>query len=311
MAEGTETRQDRPGSALVPAPAGLIAATASVLFWQTGLIVQKLLVADANVGSIMLIQLGAAAFTMWAALLALGLAPAWNRRAALNVAWGMMAPGLVLGLGISGAALTDGVSVALIWGLFPILGPVLARLMLREPLHWTFPAGGLLGFAGLASMTLGGAQTAQGVAVGNLLLFAAVFCAALNSVIARVLNRGRSAWYEVATLQLSGAALASLGFVAATGWAPPDLTRTGSAVAMAYLVLFMTISNFLAYNYALSRVPVAWVGLFGALAPVFGLATAALLLGVSLDRSDFLFAALVLCGVALPHLHRALSGRAP
>ncbi|MDN2564868.1 DMT family transporter [Aquibium sp. A9E412] len=307
MARGGDTA---PVHAALSAPLGGLAAVfASVFFWQSGLIVQKVLVAGSNVGSIMLVQLGAAAALMWAALFAAGRLPPADRRSALHLAWGVLAPGLVFALAISGARLTDGASVALIWGLFPIAGPLMARVLLGERLHWTFPAGGLVGFAGLALMTLSRSADGTSVMAGNLLVLAAVFFASLNSVIARVFNRGRSVWYHVATLQLTGAGIAAAVFVAATGWSPPDLARPGELAAMAYLVLFMTVMNFLGYNYALSRVAVAWVGLLGALAPVFGLSTAALLLGVRLDGSDLIFVGIILCGVALPHLRRALAGR--
>src|SRR5690606_31785940 len=131
---------------------GLVAALLSVVVWQAGLILQKDLAPETNAGSLMLVQIGCAAALMWTVLLLRRRLPPLRAHTGLNLAWGMVAPGLVFGLGIAGAARTDGVSMALIWGFLPLLGPLLARIILREPLHWTFPVGGLIGLGGLALM---------------------------------------------------------------------------------------------------------------------------------------------------------------
>jgi|GEM_PF-2682032 len=283
---------------------GIVAALLSVFVWQLGLIVQKFLVEGSNTGSLMLIQVGSAAALMWMVLLARGKQPKFASRTLLNIAWGLLAPGLVFGLGIMGAARTDGVSVALIWGLLPLLGPFLARVILREPLHWTFPAGALIGFGGLA-LTLLGREPSQPIdLVGNLLVLSSVFCAGFSSVIARVVNRIPRMWFQAATLQLTGATLCAGGFIWLTGWSAPDLSRGANLAAMAYLIFIMTVFNYAAFNFALSRVPVAWVGMTGALAPVCGMALAVALLGTPLRLSDMASAAVIVSGVALPHLYR-------
>lgn len=290
--------------------AGLTAALLSVLLWQAGLIVQKLLVADTNSGSLMLIQVGVAAALMWCALWATGRLPPPGRKTLLNVAWGVMAPGLVFGLGIAGAARSDGVSIAVLWGLLPLLGPVLARVVLREPLHWTFPLGGLLALGGLALMLSNRAATGEGDWIGNLLVFASVCCASLSSVIARFINRGRDAWFPAATLQLTGASLTGIAIVLAWGWHPPHFDSGATLLSLSYLILGMTLLNYVAFNFALSRLAVSWVGLSAATAPVVGLCMAWLFLGSVITKIDVAAAAIILLGVALPHLRRVGSGSA-
>ena len=93
---------------------GVLAQFISLSVWQSGLIVQKLLVADSNVQSVMLLQLGLAAIFMLLALSIISGVPQFNRRNAANLAWGLIAPGLVFAFGIAGAARTDGVSVVMI-----------------------------------------------------------------------------------------------------------------------------------------------------------------------------------------------------
>ena len=284
--------------------AGLAAALLSVFLWQAGLIVQKLLVANTNLGSLMLIQVGSAAALMWCALWVTGRLPALDRKTSLNVAWGVMAPGLVLGLGIAGAARSDSVSIAVLWGLLPLLGPALARLLLREPLHWTFPLGAVLALGGLALMLSNRTTTGEGDWVGNLLVFGSVFCASLSSVIARFINRGRDAWFPAATLQLTGASLTGVALVLASGWQPPPFHSGATLLSLGYLIFGMTVMNYMAFNFALSRLAVSWVGLSGAISPVGGLFMAWLLVGSVITGIDLAAAAIILTGVALPHLRR-------
>ncbi len=290
--------------------AGVLAQAVSIVVWQSGLIVQKMLVADANAGSLMLIQLGAAVVLMWFFLALAGRLPEMDRRTALSIAWGMAAPGLVFGFGISGAARTDGVSVALIWGLMSLLGPLLAYLLLKEPIHWTMPVGGVIGFIGLALLTLSRASLGTSDMIGNLLILAAVICSSLSVVIGRTMNAGGARpWSQVATLQVTGGLITTSLLILVSGWKPPDFSNPVNLWAIGYLVLAMTVVNFLAFNLALALVPAAWIALNSSFAPVVGLLSAWLLLGSVVRPLDVLCALVILCGVALPHLRRLLMGR--
>lgn len=294
-----------------PDGAGVVASLLTVLVWQSGLVVQKGLTTQTNAGSLMVVQIGCACVVMWAVLLARSGPPPCQRQTGLNLLWGMMAPGLVLGFGIAGAARTDAISMALLWGLFPLLGPLLARLILREPLHWTFPLGALLGLGGLSVMLAGRAASGSTDWTGNALIMAAVLCSSLSSVLARYLNRGRDTWFQAATLQLSGSLLTGIIIVALTGWHPPALAEAGTVTSLAYLVVFMTIINYLAFNFSLSRLPVAWAGLISSVAPVVGVFMAWLLLEATVGWRDLLATGVIIAGVALPNLWRlAGAGRA-
>lgn len=288
---------------------GLAASLLSVVIWQAGLILQKVLAPATNAGSLMLVQVGCAAILMWAVLAARRKLPPLRLHTGLNVAWGMLAPGLVLGFSIAGAARTDGVSIALIWGFLPVLGPLLARLILREPLHWTFPAGGLIGLGGLALMLSDRAAAGSADWIGNGLVLAGVICSSLSSVIARFMNRGRDTWFQAATLQLSGGALAGIAIVLATGWDPPPLSGGADLLALGYLILFMTLINYVAFNFALSRLAVSWVGLTSATAPVAGVAMAWLLSGATVSVLDLAATGIIIAGVALPYLWRLAASK--
>lgn len=283
---------------------GLVSQAVSIFVWQVGLIVQKTLTSDASVGAILLLQLGCAAIIMWGFLALSGQLPALTRRNALNVAWGILAPGMVLALGIMGAARTDGVSIALIWGILPVLGPLLARLFLKEHLNWTFPVGGLVAFTGLILLTLSRQALGASDMRGNILVFLGVLCSSLSQVIGRKMNTGSVPWYQVATLQVTGALVTISILIVITGLHMPDLTEPRIVGAIAYLVVFMTIVNFLAFNLTLARMPAAWVSLNFSFAPVVGMFAAWVLLGSIIRPADLFCMSLILIGAAWPHAWR-------
>lgn len=287
---------------------GHLAQLVSITVWTVGLVVQKALTPGANAASILLLQFALAGALMWAGLAVLGRLPRPGRGMLLPLAWGVFAPGLVLTLSIAGAARTDGVSLALMWGLLPLLVPVLARLLLGEPLHWSFPVAGGVGLGGLVLLLGDRIALGAGDLTGNLLVFASVVCASLSQVIGRRLNSGARPWFHTAVLQVTGAALACAAMAAVTGLRLPDLGDPAQALAVGYLVLGMTVVNFLAFNLALARIRAAWVALYAALSPAIGTLAAALILGAVLRPVDAVGMAVMVSGVAFPHLLR-LTGR--
>ncbi len=283
---------------------GVLAQFISLSVWQSGLIVQKLLVADSNVQSVMLLQLGLAAIFMLLALTIISGVPQFNRRNAANLAWGLIAPGLVFAFGIAGAARTDGVSVVMIWGTFPLVGAITARLLIREPLHWTFTVAGIVSFILVALLADSRSAGGAGDMIGNLLVLLSVVCASFGMVIGRIMNRQPKSWFRAATLQITGAAIGAVALTALLGFDPPDLLDRSNLVATLYLVLFMTVTNFLAYNIALARVGVATLSLNASFAPLIGLAAAWVILDTQLGVVDLVFASLIVASVAFPHLWR-------
>jgi probable blue pigment (indigoidine) exporter len=287
-----------------PTIAGHLAQLVSISVWSVGLVVQKSLTPAAGPGGILAVQFLAAAGLLWAGLALRRALPPLAPASLLPVAWGMFAPGLVLILSIAGAARTDGVSLMLMWGLVPLLVPLLARLMLGEPLHWSFPVAGLVGLGGMALLAADRVALGVGDPLGNLLVLGGVVCAAFSQVIGRRLNTGRMPWYQVATLQVTGAALAATVLMLAAGHAAPNPADVRQLGAVVYLVLGMTVVNFLAFNLALARIRAAWVSLYVCLSPAIGALAAAALLGTPLRPIDLVGIAVASGAVALPHLLR-------
>lgn len=302
--QGTKRAQGAARPDVAGARIGVLAQFVSLSVWQTGLIVQKLLVAESDVQSVMLLQLGLASIVMLLALTIFTGVPQFNRRNAANLAWGLIAPGLVFAFGIAGAARTDGVSVVMIWGTFPLVGAITARLLIREPLHWTFTAAGIVSFMLVTLLADSRSESGAGDLIGNLLVLLSVVCASIGMVIGRIMNRQPKNWFRAATLQITGAAIGALALTAILGFDPPDLLARSNVLATLYLVFFMTVTNFLAYSIALARVGVATLSLNASFAPLIGLAAAWVILDTQLGVVDLIFAGLIVAAVAFPHLWR-------
>lgn len=287
------------------APLGHIAQSVSTVAWATGLMAQKHLTTNANAASILLCQFALAAATMWLALIALGMRPDFSKNSVVRVVWGLLAPGAALIFSVLGAARTDGVSVALIYGFIPLIGPILAWRLLKEPLHFSFPLGAVISLWGLYAISAGRVDAGSATWLGNLLVFCGVLCACFSHVIGRRLNTVGVPWPHTATLQVTGAALATLALALFTGFDFPDWSNASSFGAVAYLVLVMTIINYLAFNLALANIRAAWVSMYSALVPVVGALAAMLFLNTRLTIGECIALLIVTLGVATPQILKA------
>lgn len=284
---------------------GHTAQLVSTVAWATGLMVQKSLTDEANTASILLCQFGLAAALMWLGLAITRSLPPISYQSAIRLAWGLLAPGAALIFSVAGAARTDGVSLSLIYGLIPLIGPVLACLLLREPLHWSFPLGAVISLGGLYAISSGRIESGEAGLHGNVLVFCGVLCACFSHVIGRRLNTEGIPWPQTASLQVTGAALATLILALVSGFDFPDWSKTTSVTSIGYLVVVMTVANFLAFNLALANIRAAWVSLYSALIPAVGTVAAVFFLGSPLSAGEVLGLIVVTAGVGLPHMMRA------
>lgn len=290
---------------------GHLGQIASVAVFSVGIIVQKDLATRYVAADIVAIQFSISAVLMWIACAALGYLPRRLSQIVPGVLWGMLTPGIVFLLASEGAARTDGVSVALIWGMIPLLSPIVGRFVLGEKFHWSLPLGATIGFCGVIGLTLNRQSIGAGDAVGNLLVVAGVMSVVVGQMIGRRLNTRGAPWFRMATLQITGATLISIFVVGLDGSLAPNIAADDweAYAGLAYLVLGMTMVNFIGYNLALSRIKVAWVALYSSLSPAIGTLTAVILLSALVRPFDALGIVMIIGGVALPHLHRILKTR--
>ncbi len=284
---------------------GHLAALASAAVYAVGLIGQKVLAADFSIASVALWQFGTAAIVLWAITLATdGLRGPSVRSFVLPLIWGVVAPGASLMINMLASRHTDGVTMMLVWGFLPLVAPLISPLLIGERLRLDVLAGAALTLAGVAIgasfRQAEGWTTLQGVALTS----AAVMMAGCGFVLGRFINRAGGTWRRSAALQITGAALVALAFTMVDGDARafPDQAGAGHVAILVYLILVMTVLNFLIFNYALAVVPVALVSLYSALAPVFGAAAAWIWLGDAMTLVDLATFGLVVVGVALPNV---------
>lgn len=288
---------------------GHLAQLGSVVVFSCGFMVQKLLVAEYAAPTVLLWQFLGAGLVMWAICAVRRILPVFGKRLVLTLLWGAMAPGLVMILNIFGGAKTDGVSLALVWGLLPLIVPVLGLLFLNERPHWTLWLGAFIGFGGLVALTLNREAAGIGSLSGSLLIFMAVLCASFSQIVGRRMNKGNALWFQVATLQVSGAFIVIFVLAATTGnISLISFAMPSQAFAMAYLVLVMTVLNYALFNFALKQLPVAWVSIYVALNPVIGTVAAIVILDANPRFIDWVGMAVIVSGVVLPHIY-ALSKR--
>jgi drug/metabolite transporter (DMT)-like permease len=290
------------GRALV----GHAAQLCSVTSWATGLVLLQPLVAVLGFGHLVLIQMGAAALIMWPIVLALGRPVLDLRGALLRLAFGALTPGCSMLLTAAGARLTDAVSIGVIWGLFPLIVPLLGRALLGERLLAGLYVGAVVAFGGVVALVGYRQSAGEATLVGNLLVFAAVFASALGQVFGRYINRNARQPMVTAALQITGAALVAA--LAALILAPtlPDLRLPPRLLAeLAWLILVPTVVNLLAYNVALSRLPVGWISLYVSLIPAINALLSWLYLGEAVRPWEAAAIAVIVTGVALPSIERA------
>lgn len=283
---------------------GHLAQLGSVVVFSCGFMVQKLLVTEYAPPTILLWQFLGAAVLMWLICAMRRILPTVGKRLLLTLLWGVMAPGVVMILNIFGGAKTDGVSLALMWGLLPLIVPLLGFILLKERPHWTLWLGAVVGFGGLLALALNREGAGIGSLSGNILVLLAVLCASFSQIAGRTLNKGTTPWFQVATLQVSGAFLAVLALAAVTGnMSGMSFAMPAQAFAMAYLVLIMTVLNYTLFNFALKQLPVAWVSIYVALNPVLGTLAAIVILDATPRLIDWLGMTVIVSGVVLPHVY--------
>ncbi len=289
---------------------GHLAQIASVAAFSIGIMVQKDLTTRYPPADILMLQFAASAMLMWIICAVLGYLPKRLSEVVPGFLWGILAPGIVFLLSSTGASRTDGVSVALIWGIMPLIGPILARLLLGERFHWSLPIGAMIAFSGLIVLTLDRQAIGLGDPIGNLLVLAAVLSAASGQIIGRRLNTRGTPWFRLATLQVTGGLFFTAIFSSLDGsWTIPTAKDSAAFISLAYLVLGMTMVAFIGYNLALSRIQVTWIAFYSSLNPAIGTVAAVILLGALVRPLDIAGIAIIVGGVAVPYMWRIIQGR--
>lgn len=213
----------------------------------------------------------------------LGVAAAGRRlstHGALRAAfWGAVNPGLAFLLADVGLARTSAISGSLLLGAEPLAVTLLAVVLLRERLSRRALGALALGIIGTAVLSAGAAPTGNSV-TGNLLVLGAVVATAGYIVATRSRSGENTDQLNATAWQSLGATIAVAPYVLLS-WAH-DGTGLHHADVRTLLAAgggaLCTTVALLMLNSGLQYVPASRAGQILALTPLFGVATAALLL---------------------------------
>ena len=199
-----------------------------------------------------------------------------------------------------GLQYTSAPKASLIIATIPLAVLVLAALFLKERARVASIFGIFISLGGLWLLVTGAPDfrwDLNGALLGDLLVFGAVFSAALYIVGARNLGKRYSSM-DITTMQtLYGAVFFAPPFL----WELPDVQWSAmngvSLAALMYLTVFATVAAYLFYNHALTKIPAARASVFINGIPVVTAVAAWLMLGETLNATQAAGGLLVLAAV--------------
>ncbi len=282
-----------------------LALNAAVIFWGLSFVATKI-----ALESIPLFTLVFARFSLascpFLVLMALRGFPAFTRKDHVKMFLvALFEPGLYFIFETLGLKYTSAPKASLIIATIPVVVVILSSLFLGEKTRLTGILGICLSLTGIAVLVTGDPQfkwALGGSMLGDILILGAVITAALYIVSARSLGQNRSP-LEITSMQFMYGAIF---YAPAFFWELPKIQWAAfsgrSLGALAYLTLFATVSAFLCYNFALSRVPASRAAVFINGIPVVTALGAWVLLGEKLTIIQAFGGIFVLFAVFLTNL---------
>ncbi len=208
-------------------------------------------------------------------------------------------PGLYFAFETIGLTYTTASSTSIILALVPIAVLILAHFILGEEINRKSILGITLSVIGIVVLVLGGGEKLSlgGSLLGDLLILGAVFSAAFYMVLARDLGKTLSSMQITGFQVIYGTIIFAPFFL----YNLPDISwaqvSIQSVAAIVFLSLFCTITAFLAYNFALTRIEASRASVFINGIPVVTAIGAWFILGEKLTLVQMAGGALVLMAV--------------
>lgn len=304
MSERTNTSTPQASAAANGATLGVLAALLSFSLGPVGVVVQKWLVASFSPFLIIAIQASGGAILLWLVRWLVFPKVAVPLRAKLmGLALGVLHPGAFMIVYTAASGSLDSVTAVLLLALGPALIAVGGWLILRETLRPVVLLGigvSLLGLVVLVSeRETTGENTSIGFALGGL----GLLLTSGAMIAGRAFNTGAILpWFVLAPLQVTGGAIVAwIGTLATSATVDPAAIAS-EFPAFIYLIVGMTAVSYLAYNFALSRLPTPVLGLLAAGAPGIGALAASVIFDTSVGSTALVGIAIILFGSALPPL---------
>ena len=286
-----------------------LAMLAAVFLWSSATPGSKFVLLEIPPAEFVMLRLSLAAVALW--LIVMAMRPDVRLR---TVGWrplvmGLLEPGLVTFLVSLGLTMTSPVSGSVFWGLMPLLMPLLARVVLGEPIEMVVLAAAVIAFSGTVLLVWGQTHHGGGSLLGDAIVASGVLASALNGLIARRnAQRGANPLVTASWQLTSACAVAALLLLVMPASGKIDASPQSIGVLL-YLGLAVSAGVYILSNYALRHLPVGRISLLGCLTAPFGAMLSAYFLGTPVSGLDSIAVGLVIVAVALPALVRWRSQR--
>lgn len=208
--------------------------------------------------------------------------------------------------------LTSASQAGMITAMLPLLVAIMAWSLLKEQITQQTLTGFTLALIGAIWLSLASETTheAPNPLLGNLFEFLAMVCAAGYTVALKHLTSNYPPLFLTAFQAFLGS-LFFLPFLFLPEVGFPDQLSPGPLLAVVYLGTFITFGAYGCYNYSVSRIPASQAAGFVNLIPVFSVLLGMIILGETLNTTQWLACAVVFSGVALSGWHRKSAAKPP
>ena len=217
---------------------------------------------------------------------------------------GVLGTGFYQLLFLAGVARTSVANSSLIFGCTPVTVAILSSAAGHDRLTLTRWAGAALSFTGIYTLVGHRAELSTSSLVGDAMVFGAMLCWSLYSVIAQPLLKRHSPLVITGWAMIVGTAmyLAVVGFaVLQTDWAAVSTT---SYVLMATSSLLALAFAYIVWYTAVQKIGSARTAVYSNLTPIIAMIVAAVWLGEQVSRTQVLGAVLILSGIAVTRIGR-------
>lgn len=280
--------------------------------WAFGNIGAKAALATLEPQTFLVVRFGAAVVVLWTLLIVSGRLHRLSGVRKGQVLLGVCEPFIQNGLTAVGLGFVPGNHAVVLWGLMPVVAPLLSRVILKEALSPSVSAGAVLAIAGALVLVLGG-DFSSGSLLGDGLIVASILLACLTQILSRHMASGGSDPVVTSTIQMTtSTVLAALTWGAMLPFAGTGVGAQATAstwVLAAAVGLIGSALPFIAYHYAMRTMSVGRTALFVPLVAPLGTALSGLWLGEQLGVNVYVALLLTLTGVMLPTLAQRLVRR--
>jgi drug/metabolite transporter (DMT)-like permease len=276
-----------------------LAMLAAMLLWGTSPTATKYVLADLGTSEIYAFRVVGGALVLWCISILIYKKVRWHGFAPLIM--GFFSPGLVTLFIVLGLSYTSAINGSVVWGVLPVVQPLLARIFLQEPIEGSVMAGAVLSIIGITILFLLKNQDGSGSLFGDFLLLCGVLSATASQILARKVAVEHGKPIVTTSYQMLVAALLGIGILVFT--TPLDSAYQSVDVPIFFLLCYLVLTSAGPYflsNYALQNMSVGRSALFSPLAGPIGVTFAMFIFREPMDAWIFIAILVALAGAFLP-----------